>query len=97
MQSAHVEAICQTWPAPIISVAVPSPISQTPRAGEIFHKIGVGNAGGGSGDPGGDLAGSGGVLRGEDPASEPCRQERLGAERRPGLGSDTLDYPHGVL
>jgi hypothetical protein len=27
-------------------------------------------------------------------ASDPCRQERLGAERRPGLDSDTFAYLH---
>ena len=47
----------------------PSPISQHAEAGEIFHKIGGGrNAFGGFGHPGGDLAGPGDVLRGEDPA-----------------------------
>jgi hypothetical protein len=42
MQSAHAGTICHTWPAPIISVAVPSPISQTPQTRENCHKIGGG-------------------------------------------------------
>lgn len=46
--------------------AHPRRSANTPDAGEIFHKIGGGrDAGGGFGHPGGDLAGSGGVLRGE--------------------------------
>jgi len=47
----------------------------TPRAGEIFHKIGgLDSAFGGFGHPGGDLAGPGEVLGGEDRAQ--VRDER---------------------
>ena len=43
--------------------------ANTPQAGEIFQEIGGGrNAFGGFGHPGGDLAGAGDVLRGEDGA-----------------------------
>jgi hypothetical protein len=58
--STHAEAIGQTWPAPITPTARRRRSASTPQAGEIFHKIsGVGNAFGGIGHPGGDLAGSG--------------------------------------
>ena len=56
--------------------------ANTTEAGEIFHKIGGGrNAFGGFGHPGGDLAGPGDVLRGEDGAQ--VRDQRfLGSGRK---------------
>ena len=69
------------WPAPITR-RPPSPLSNTPLAGEIFQKISGGrNAFGGFGHPGGDLAGPGDVLRGEDGAQ--VRDQRfLGSGRK---------------
>ena len=68
----------QTWPAPIIPTARLRRSANTPEAGEIFHKISGGrNAFGGFGHPGGDLAGPGDVLRGEDGA-QVCDQRFLG-------------------
>src|ERR1700739_2294018 len=67
--STHAKAIGQTWPAPMIPTARHRQSANTPKAGEVFHKIGgVGNAFGGFGHPGGELAGPSDVLRGEDGA-----------------------------
>ncbi len=62
-------------PAPIISTDLRRS-ANTPQAGEVFHKIGgVGNPLCGFGHPGGELAGSGDVVRGEDGAQ--VRDQRL--------------------
>ena len=65
----HAEAIGQTWPVPITPTARRRRLTNTPQAGEILKEIGSGcSAFGGFGHPGGNLAGSGEVLRGQDGA-----------------------------
>ena len=82
----------QSWPAPTIPTARLRRSANTPRAGEIFHKISGGrNAVGGFGHPGGDLAGPGDVLRGEDPAQ--VRDQRfLGGGRKAPGGADLQPF-----
>ena len=58
--------------APLTPTARLRRSANTLEAGEIFHQIGSGrNAFGGFGHPGGDLAGPGDVLRGEDRCAGP--------------------------
>src|ERR1700691_2735181 len=63
--------------------------ANTPQAGEIFYKIGGGrNAFVGFGHPGGDLAGPGDILRGEDGAQ--VRDQRFPASGRKAPGGAHL-------
>ena len=96
MQSAHAEASCQTWSAPIMSVAVPfanqpkrlrrakfsirSAALARPAAGLVI-RVAISRA---------RVTHCGARIRHPSLAG----QEGLGAERRPGLGSDTLAYLH---
>ena len=63
--------------------------ANTPQAGEIFQEISGGrNAFGGFGHPGGDLAGPGDVLRGEDGAQ--VRDQRFPGSARKATGGAHL-------
>ena len=59
----------EDWPAPIVPTARGRRSANTLEAGEIFYKISGGrNALGGFGHPGGEFAGPGETLRGQDGA-----------------------------
>ena len=93
--------LCDPRPAPIIPAARLRRSAKPPAAGEFFQEIGgVGNAFGGFGHPGGDFAGSGDVLRGEDPAQ--VRDQRFlgGGRKAPGgahLQSFDLSSPDRLI
>jgi len=70
-------------PDAITSAVRPRRSAKTRQAGGIFQKVvGGGNAGGGFGHRGGDLAGSGDVLRGEDSAELGHQRSDGGVEKR---------------